>query len=297
VALYFVYRDPSAEPYGKRVRQLPDASVLDWVRRLRAAPSEEAVPPVMAERLETELGGRVYGLTGDKLGIVDRGGEEAPTGLTAVTTQADVLPFLEKHLWYWDDVRVDERSIRVRTDDDDTDLAWLIFDAEQVQQHPQLLSFLVHDEPRLPAAVGAAQPEDAAEGVTAGIFGGLQYDPLDTLDLGSGPGVTYVVDMRVSGSDLLDAMGHWQVTGVRLPDLGALVDDLIDELDISDSEERALSSLLADAGEAHVAMSSYVGQLYFFDDLWAAAHPDLAASLVEFADTWDPFAGADEADD
>ena len=31
-------------------------------------------------------------------------------------------------------------------------------------------------------------------------------------------------------------------------------------------------------------------QWYLFDDVWAAAHPELAASLMRYATTWNPYA-------
>ena len=31
-------------------------------------------------------------------------------------------------------------------------------------------------------------------------------------------------------------------------------------------------------------------QWYLFDDMWAAAHPDLAASLLRYATSWNPYA-------
>ena len=35
-------------------------------------------------------------------------------------------------------------------------------------------------------------------------------------------------------------------------------------------------------------------QWYLFDDVWAAGHPELAASLLRYASWWDPFAVADD---
>jgi hypothetical protein len=31
-------------------------------------------------------------------------------------------------------------------------------------------------------------------------------------------------------------------------------------------------------------------QWYLFDDVWAAAHPELAASLMRYAASWNPYA-------
>jgi hypothetical protein len=39
-------------------------------------------------------------------------------------------------------------------------------------------------------------------------------------------------------------------------------------------------------------VSSFFGhqQWYLFDDVWAAAHPELAASLMRYAASWNPYA-------
>lgn len=34
-------------------------------------------------------------------------------------------------------------------------------------------------------------------------------------------------------------------------------------------------------------------QWYLFDDVWAAAHPELAASVLRYAISWDPFGAVD----
>lgn len=50
--------------------------------------------------------------------------------------------------------------------------------------------------------------------------------------------------------------------------------------------ESAHAALLA----AHTSDDFGYEQWIFFDDRWAAAHPDLAASLLHYASHWDPFA-------
>ena len=41
----------------------------------------------------------------------------------------------------------------------------------------------------------------------------------------------------------------------------------------------------------HVDQRFSYQRWYLFDDVWAAAHPDLAASLLRCAAGWDPFHG------
>jgi hypothetical protein len=42
-------------------------------------------------------------------------------------------------------------------------------------------------------------------------------------------------------------------------------------------------------GIIHLSQHLAYQRWYLFDDVWAAAHPDLAASLLRCAAGWDPF--------
>ncbi len=45
----------------------------------------------------------------------------------------------------------------------------------------------------------------------------------------------------------------------------------------------------------HASQAFGYQQWFLFDDLWAAAHPALAASLLRYAAGWDPWTDDDEA--
>jgi hypothetical protein len=56
---------------------------------------------------------------------------------------------------------------------------------------------------------------------------------------------------------------------------------------------RSVVSVTEHLAQALVHVHELFGyeQWYLFDDVWAAGHPDLAASLLRYASSWDPFAG------
>lgn len=145
---WFVYRHPSEAGWGKRVVRLPDASVLEFFQRTwREAPRDET----LHEWLRQQLGGDVYGLAALYRAVAEE-------GVPAPKSLGELQVYLDRHLWVEGDpieqIRVGEHSVRVRTDDDDHELAYHFFDAAALRAHPEHLAFLVHDDPKLPA--GAA---------------------------------------------------------------------------------------------------------------------------------------------
>lgn len=82
------------------------------------------------------------------------------------------------------------------------------------------------------------------------------------------------------------AVAHARLTGF----LEELPPDRRDEFhwrDPSLSRIQATSHLVQAA--VHVDQRFSYDRWYLFDDVWAAAHPDLAASLLRCAADWDPF--------
>lgn len=86
----FVYRSHYEGLLGKRVRRLPDRTVLDWFRRGWAAAADPATD--LEAWVATELGGHVYGLAS----IFDAVREhELPTP----TTAEELGAALARHLY------------------------------------------------------------------------------------------------------------------------------------------------------------------------------------------------------
>jgi hypothetical protein len=110
--VYFVYRTHYEGPLSRRVRRLPDAGVLDWFRRGWGCADGR-------DWVTAELDGSVYGLAS----IFDHARTE---GLPRPETVDELRTLLHEHLYVEggpDYIRLDEHSLRVRTDDDVVELA------------------------------------------------------------------------------------------------------------------------------------------------------------------------------
>jgi hypothetical protein len=57
-------------------------------------------------------------------------------------------------------------------------------------------------------------------------------------------------------------------------------------------QERSVIDVTEHIAQMSMHASGYSGhqQWYLFDDVWAAAHPDLACSLMRYATSWNPYA-------
>ncbi|MEU8211518.1 hypothetical protein AB0B85_20255 [Micromonospora sp. NPDC049044] len=331
--MYFVCRWREETPLSKRVVVLPDATVLDWFRRGWCCPDPE-------EWIDSELGGDVYGL--------DSIFEEARKRRLPPPESVDHLrELLREHLWVEGDddatfIRLGRHSLRVRTDDDEVDLAYYFVDDALAVAAPDRLAFALHDTWPLPADAAAA---DA-------IFD--HGVPVRTLGMAaSGPDSVFSVRLCWSSPDTsrnLDLAGALVFPGHTLPDFAAHL-RTVDATDISrwphdaqllwamvaPDEEDVGAALeryarlpgydpspasLATAGHdashrevlrlltpepatgslirsgPHIAqVARYIDdffgfdQWFLFDTRWAAAHPDLARSLLRYAAHWDPYDG------
>lgn len=145
--MYFVCRWREESPFSKRVVTVPDATVLDWFRRGWDHDDPD-------EWIDRELGGVVYGLDSVFEEVRER-------NLPRPETVDELRELLNEHLWVEGDdegdfIRLGEHALRVRTDDDEVDLAYYFVDDEAAAASPDRLAFLLHDTWPLPA--GAAEP-------------------------------------------------------------------------------------------------------------------------------------------
>ncbi|WP_433788531.1 hypothetical protein [Actinoplanes sp. CA-252034] len=240
-----------------------------------------------------------------------------------------------------DYIRLGEHALRVRTDDDEVDLAYYFIDDEAVAASPDRLAFLVQDTWPLPSV---AVPASVA----------FSNDvPVRTVRFGpSGPESVFSVRLCWESPDVspnLDLVGAVEFVGLTLPQLGACLRDVDDsqaehlpydaqllraliapgEKDLGPALQRytripGYSPSLAAAVPLHaptadtlpipltqrsleatkslihldtniVQTARYIDdffgfdQWFLFDTLWAAAHSDLARSLLRYAAHWDPF--------
>jgi hypothetical protein len=304
----FVYRSHYEGPLSKLVRRLPDATVLDWFRR--HWDSDEP-----RDWIEHELGADVYGL----YSIFE---EARDQHLPRPESTDQLRTLLHEHLYVEGDadyIRLDEHSLRVRTDDDEVELAYFFLDDQAVAAGPDRLAYLLHDSWPLPDDV---EKEPPGPPTTYAVF--LTY--YDGASLECAEPVTF------PGLELAELAGH--LPGAVAPDwppelrtLAALVapgeKSLVPALRRANlwpgfnlgadgpwpadhpAAMATISEPVFPSGRRPDASRIQVGghlaqmamhcdetfgfqQWYLFDSLWVAAHPALAASLIHYAADWDP---------
>jgi hypothetical protein len=281
---YVFHRHPDeGPPRDVRVGRLPATSLAEWATRLRF-PAEDADDPwtiddELHQRLLAELGGHVHGVTG--IGLAAAPGARTE-GLRVPRDLADA--------WErWGDVayeigfRSDGHSLRVYTDDDELESVYLLVDAAVVRSRPERFSYLLHTAAELPGGSGPTGfvPEPELTGATGA---------------GAGPGAVFVANFSVDSSSGIDEAGFDRIDGVRLPELLAdpaplqehglewVPDALADALPAA----RAARVARVNCAEHDADEYAFAGEIVLFDDLWAGAHPDLAASVLWTAHSWDP---------
>ncbi|RKR85876.1 hypothetical protein BDK92_0087 [Micromonospora pisi] len=324
--MYFVERSRVDSPLSKMVFHVPDTTVLGWFQHAWHHEDPEAL-------LDAEIGGGSYGLDSIFEAIEEH-------HLPCPQTLDELRELLGEHLWIESDdpIRLDERGLRVRTNDDEVDLAYFFLEDEAVTAHPDRLMYLVNHTWPLPSSAGAPSAT-----FTPDVALRVVNPP------GSGPNSVYAVRISWQHTDHngtnLDQRGAIVFPGVSLPGLSdhlrrigdsvsrecfdadllrSLVgpgDDSIgpainryialESYDLSifgewtaPSHEQILQWKLPEpplkarvAVDEHLAQAArYIDdffgyeQLFLFDTQWAAAHPDLALSLLRYAAHWDPFA-------
>jgi hypothetical protein len=329
--MYFVYRSHYEGPLSRRVRQVPDRSVLEWFRRGWGCPAPR-------DWVEAELGGPVYGLAS----IFEAAGAK---GLVPPETVGELRALLHEHLYVEGDsdwIRLDEHSLRVRTDDDEVELAYYCFD-EVAAANAERLAFVLHDTWPLPGDAGEAGAFDPGCAVTVAT------------PAGGGDATTYAVFLTFSDSESLATLEPLAFPGVDLPRLPGHLRAAAPDEDVWPPELLVLRALVAphdtsvepalrrcnlwpgfnlndnawppglaephatvhreataiidgggctggrDPGASLLRVDEHLAQLamhcsdvfgyqqwFLFDTRWAAAHPDLARSLLRYAGHWDP---------
>ncbi|MER5427244.1 hypothetical protein [Streptosporangium roseum] len=203
----FVYRSHYEGPFGKRVRHLPDATVLDWFRRGWVAVVEEGHDT--DTWIVAELGGPVYGFGT----IFDAARRD---GLAAPGTWQELRDLLQRHLYVEGEVQADGLSVRVLTDDDEVELAYFFLDDSLVKTRADRLAYLVHDGWPLPETIG---------GATGPFTPPVPVEELAPARPG-GEGVTYAVLLTFCDSESIGWLVPRSFPGVRLPELAAHLREL-----------------------------------------------------------------------
>lgn len=314
--MYFVHRSGYDGPLSKRVIRLPDSTVLAWFQRVWSLPEPR-------EWIAAELG-RVYGFATIFEAVHDH-------DLPCPSTTDELRELLHEHLYVEGDaadfIRLDEHSLRVRTDDDESDLAYYFFDDEIVAAAPDRLAYLTHEAWPLPEDVNEPVRPDVVHtyAVFISAFDRVFLDGVKPVVLAhvglpraashlrfsdprkhpDWPGELLVLRALVAPDDVaidsaLQRCNRWpefHLDGMP-PDLPA---------EHVDAHARAMQ-LLASRGPKtsllrvgdHLAQFALhydetfgYQQWFLFDTVWAASHPALARSLMRCAEHWDPFADHD----
>jgi hypothetical protein len=265
--MHFVSRWRDKSPFSKRVVTVPDATVLDWFRRGWDC-ADHGDP---ADWISADLGGDVYGLDS----IFNEAQEQ---DLPRPETVAELRALLLEHLWVEGDddgtaIRLGEHSLRVRTDDDEVDLAYYFIDDTAAATAPNRLAFLLHDTWPLPATT-----------TTASTF--THSAPVRPLTP-AGPGPESVFAFRLcwqrSGSNRnLDLEGAVVFPGLTLPSLAAHLRSVNDPTAHGWTDEARLLRALVAPGEDDMApalhryarTTGYDPTAVAYGQLAAHDHPD-----------------------
>src|SRR5262245_33966329 len=194
----FIYRSHYDGLLSKRVRWLPDRTVLDWFRRGWAAAADPSVN--LDGWAAAELGGRVYGLA-TIFEAARQGRLPAPENVD------DLSRLLNEHLYVEDKVLVEDGKVLALTDDDEVQLAYFFLERGVAEQAPDRLAYLLQEEFPLPSQV-APGPGTFVPPVEPGT---LQ-------PAGTGDGATYAVLLTFYDSDSMCWLPALRIPGVRLPE-------------------------------------------------------------------------------
>lgn len=328
--VYFVYRSHYEGPLSKLVRRLPDETALAWFRRGWGCEDPR-------RWVEDELGVDVYGLNS----IFQKARD---LNLPRPESDEQLRILLHEHLYVEggsDYIRLGEHGLRVRTDDDEVELAYFFLHDDIVRTAPDRLAYLVHEDWPLPDRAGPPRPftPDVSttlsglsgddDATTYGVF--LTFYDGESLACSQPtafPGVALPALARHLRT--ADAGEEWApelrvLRALIAPDedtLGPTLDrcnrwpgfnlnagpwaDLPDEhvaahrraVEIIEAGEytdhRRPQDSLLQVGDHLAQLAMHCGdsfgyqQWYLFDTTWAATQPDLARSLLRYANHWDP---------
>lgn len=281
--IYFVYRHPHV-PFGKRVVTLRAKSILEWFQWLWREVDRLGPEQSDFELFERLLKGDVYTFENIYIDIHENS-KPYPEYL------GDLKGLLASV--YHNEIRASEHAVRVLSDDDDYDLCYSFFSAQCARKYPERVAYLLHEEVALPTDW------------TVGSFK-EPFEMFATFEAQAGEGTVYFVDLDMDEIDYLDTVNVSKLQGARLSDLESVMaksstDDMGTHLFgfvESVHEGKTLEETWREIGEGLKLDFSFtehfaqIGSRFFlFDDYWAAAHPELATSLLYAANCWDPFEG------
>lgn len=316
--MHFVYRSHYEGPLSRRIRPVPDNTVLAWFQRGWNCDDPRSW-------VKSELGGHVYGLSSIFTKAASR-------DLPVPGTTDELRELLHRHLYVEGDesyIQLDDHSLRVRTNDDEVELAYFFFDDEVLAAAPDRLAYVVRDDwlpEEVETTVTSRSPEPATTHAVfltfydSGSFDDLRpvaFPGVELADLGA-----HLAATVPDAEDRPELMVLRALVAPGEADVAAALERCNDwpGFNLSDdpwpdlptdhaAAHKAAIALLADAEytrgrrpEASVLRTSdHLIQLamhcneafgyqqwYLFDTAWASTHPDLAQSLLRYGFDWDP---------
>ncbi len=128
---------------SKRIRRLTAPSILAWFQDKITEARTSLTPESTAD---ADFGGTVHGF-GSLFEAAKKDSLHTPK------TTAALAKLLREHLHIEggpENIRVDEHSLRVFTNDGQVELAYFFFDDEALKKHPGYLTYLLHEGVNLP---------------------------------------------------------------------------------------------------------------------------------------------------
>ena len=267
--VYFVARTPYDTASGRYIKKLKSDSVLKWFQEHWNSGNDPS--------RENILGAGFYGLSS-----MFEGSDPKPTSLTEVTESL-------KKRCYYNSIVARDGAIEFLTDDDELDLSYYWFTSEFAAKHPDRVSFLMND----------------------------RWLPTNVVENEKSKPTTYLCS-RYPGQSCDSA--NWdlfEIPGTRLEFI-ANVEPVMEKSKFSDSSElqdfllkvpgdfswkQTIEKLVAEKAafkdnQTEFRCSKHICEMrhhaenwgknklfnhfVVFDDLWAATHPNLTASIRRF---------------
>ncbi len=218
MSVYGIYRSLYETPLGRRRVTFSDDTLLGWFQRHWGR--VQALPPATelnffgaAESLtESVFDGAVYGFS--QVWAAMKDGGEAPSSNRAL------IDWLGGLSYPGGEIHAASHALQIVTDDDELELALLMFDDHFVRRHPERTAFVLFPDWALPTRVRSRTDRFVWRGPVNDLAPG-----------GAGPGDVYLIFIvNRDGLWLSGLSGAYRIRGLRLPGLVRHLNDEIPAL-------------------------------------------------------------------
>ena len=218
MAVHFVYRSGYENPLGHRLESYEDADMLSWFQRnwlqMEDVPSDkvdwtqtvdgkthlEIDDEFLAERTDRILGRFVYGFWVVWTSMLQT---SSPKTTAELKTWLESVPYPEGEVFAID------HALQAYTDDDERDLAVMMFDDAFAKEHPERTALFLHNKLDLPVTTDATNSKFCWNGTSQLL------NSESTTDL-----TTYCILLVIEDSAWLSPpKGVFEFSGIRLDQL------------------------------------------------------------------------------